>query len=254
MSASQTELPSDDLAVIASRDEQLRAARMAQDVFAQVFRLCVEGDETAAKEKVAQLDEALRNWSHAAADADGRALRLAMLITGLDQWGVAYSGAFGLQAIPALSVLVGGLRTALDAEEEARFGRQFAAIEAGEGNAIDFKIELRRSVHLALWHAMIACEEQEEAEQIAQALGGMLVSLARTMPTLGWRLVADALSHIQIQCVANSLATEGLARETNEALFAALARELPEKTRDLVFAHSAEAVRAWMQAGRGQIH
>ena len=254
MSDPQTEIPSDDLAAIASRDEPLRAARMAQDVFAQLFRLCVGGDEAAAKAGVAQLDEALSNWSRAAASDDARALRLAMLVTGLDQWGVAYSGAFGLQAIPALSVLVGGLRTALDAEDDARFGRQFAAIEASEGNVIDFKIESRRSVHLALWHAMIACEEQKEAEQIAQTLGGMLVSLARTMPTLGWRLVADALSHIQIQCLTNSLATEGLARETNEALFAALARELPENIRDLVFAHSAEAVRTWMQSGRGQVH
>lgn len=243
-------IPPDELAALAPRDVQVRGARMAQDAFAQVFRLSVEGDDAAARAGVAQLDEALSNWARAADEDEARALRMAMLVSGLDQWGVAYSRAFGLQAIPALSALVGGLRTALDAQAEARFARQFAAIDAGEGNVIDFKIETRRSVHLALWHAMIACDERAEAERIAQALGGILVGLAQAMPQLGWRLVADALSNMQIRCLADSLATEGLARETNEALFAALARELPESTRDLVFAHSAEAVRTWLQSGR----
>ena len=251
---SDDSIPADHLAALAPRDVQLRAARMAQDAFAQVFRLSVEGDEAAAGEGVAQVIEALSNWARAGVDDEARALRLAMLVTGLDQWGVAYSRAFGLQAIPALSALVGGMRTALDAEADARFGRQFAAIEAGEGNVIDFKIDLRRTVHLALWHAMIACEERDEAEAIAQALGGMLLGLSSSMPKLGWRLVADALANMQIRCLADSLATEGLARETNEALFAALGRELPSETRDLVFAHSAEAVRTWLQSGRGQVH
>lgn len=247
-------IPPDELAALARRDVQRRAAVMAQDAFAQVFRLSVEGDEAAAGEAVAQLQTALSNWARAGADDEARALRLAMLVTGLDQWGVAWSRAFGLQAIPALSALLGGLRTALDAEADARFGRQFAAIEAGEGNVIDFKIETRRAVHLALWHAMIACEARDEAEPVAEALGGMLVTLSREMPQLGWRLVADALSHMQIRCLSDQLAVEGLAREMNEALFAALSRELPEPTRDLVFAHSAEAVRTWLQSGRGQVH
>jgi hypothetical protein len=252
-SADQT-IPPDELATRAPRETQIRAARMAQDAFAQVFRLSVEGDDEAASDGVAKLDEALSNWARAAGDNEASALRLAMLVGGLDQWGVAYSRAFGLQAIPALSALVGGMRMTLDAGGDAHFGRQFAAIEAAEGNAIDFKIELRRGMHLALWHAMIACEEKHEAERLAQALGGMLLGLTESMPVLGWRLIADALSNIQIQCLANNLATEGLARETNEALFAALARELPEATRDLVFAHSAEAVRTWLQSGRGNIH
>ncbi|MDX5445194.1 MAG: hypothetical protein LPJ87_03965 [Zoogloeaceae bacterium] len=247
-------IPPDELAALAPRDVQLRAARMVQDAFAQVFRLSVEGDEAAAGQAVTQLTDALSNWTQAGADEEARALRLAMLVSGLDQWGVAWSRAFGLQAIPALSALVGGMRTALDAGADARFGRQFAAIDAGEGNLIDFKIDLRRSLHLALWHSMIACEDKDEAEAVAQTLGGMLLGLTSSMPQLGWRLVADALSHMQIRCLADSLATEGLARETNEALFAALARELPPETRDLVFAHSAEAVRTWLQSGRGHIH
>ncbi|MDX5363378.1 MAG: hypothetical protein LPJ91_04400 [Pseudazoarcus pumilus] len=254
MSTPAAAIPPDELAELAPREVQLRAARMVQDAFAQVFRLSVEGDAPAASEGVTQLTETLSNWARAGADEEARALRLAMLVSGLDQWGVAYSRAFGLQAIPALSVLVGGMRTALDAEADARFGRQFAAIEAGEGNVIDFKIDLRRSLHLALWHAMIACEDKDEAEAVAQALGGMLLGLTTSMPKLGWRLVADALSHMQIRCLADSLATEGLARETNEALFAALGRELAPQTRDLVFAHSAEAVRTWLQSGRGNIH
>jgi hypothetical protein len=246
-------IPPDELAALAPRDAQLRAARMAQDAFARedpgkgILR-------HAGGEGVTALIEVLANWARAGADEDACALRLAMIVTGLDQWGMAYSRAFGLQAIPALSALLGALRTGLDAEADARFGRQFAAIEAGEGNVIDFKIEQRRSLHLALWHAMIACEDKDEAEAVAQALGGMLLGLTASMPQLGWRLVADALSHMQVRCLADSLATEGLARETNEALFAALARELSPETRDLVFAHSAEAVRTWLQSGRGNIH
>jgi hypothetical protein len=34
-----------------------------------------------------------------------------------------------------------------------------AASSEIESDAIDFKIELRRSIHLALWHAMAACDE-----------------------------------------------------------------------------------------------
>lgn len=253
-SAVITQIPPDVLASIAARDVQQQAARMAQDAFAKVFRLSVEGDESAAADGVSALREALSNWSRAGGSEDARALRLALLVSGLDQWGVAYSRGFGLQAIPALTALVGALRTELDAEADARFGRQFAAIDASEGNAVDFKIDLRRSIHLALWHAMIACESADEAEQLANVLGSLMLGLVESMPQLGWRLVADALSNIQIQCLANQLATEGLARDTTEALFAALARELPSAQRDLVFAHSAEAVRTWMQSGRGKIH
>lgn len=227
---------------------------MAQDAFAQLFRFSAEGDVPAARQGVAEIRAALANWAQAGEVEEARALRLAMLLFGLDQWGLAYSQAFGLQAIPALTALLGDLRTALSVEEEAHFSRQFAALEAEEGNAIDFKIELRRSMHLALWHAMVASEEREEAEHVAQTLGGLLVGLVRSMPQLGWRLVADALSHIQIRCLTEPLATEGLASETNEALFAALSRELPAEARDLAFAHSAEAVRTWMQSGRGQVH
>lgn len=249
-----TAIPADAFAALAPADVQRRAARMAQDAFAQVFRLTVEGDEDAARAGVAELSAALANWSNAAGDEDAAALRLAMLVGGLDQWGVAWSRAFGLQAIPALSVLVGSLRTALDAPAEARFSRYFAAIDDGEGNVIDFKIELRREIHLALWHAMIACEERDEAEALARSLGGMMLALVQGMRRLGWRLVADALSHIQIRCLSQQLATEGLAQETTEALFAALARELPADRRDLVFGQSARAVHAWQQAGRGAVH
>lgn len=251
---SEHAIPPDDLAARAPREVQRQAAHLAQDAFARVFRLSVEGDAATAGRGVAELDATLSDWARAGGDEDARALRLAMVVTALDQWGVAYSRAFGLTAIPALSALVGGLRAALDAEADARFGRQFAAIGAGEGNVIDFKIEQCRAVHLALWHAMIACEEKDEASAIAEALGGRLVTLARDMPRLGWRLVADVLSQMQIRCLSDRLAVEGLARDMNEALFAAVARALPEATRDLVFAHSAEAVRAWLQTGRGRVH
>lgn len=250
-------IPPDNLLPLASRDTQTQAARMAQDAFSNTFRLTLNEDDDGRARGVARLADSLRNWCGAAPDEDARSVRLAMVVLGLDQWGVAYSRAFGLQAIPGLTELVGALRTALDAREDAQFQRHFELIDASEGNAIDFKIELRRSIHLALWHAMIASDDREQATSILTQLGGMMFALVKLMPELGWRLVADAVANIQIHCLSHSLATEGLARETTEALFAALTRELPPPQRDLVMAHAARSVIAWQQANRtspGPLH
>lgn len=243
-------VPADQLLALANIDVQRRAAFLAQDAFAQVFRLSAGAEDEERARGVDTLRQALANWAAAGEGEDGRALRLAMLLSGLDQWGLAYSRAFGLQAIPALSELMGGLRTALDARDDARLQRQFAAIDAEEGNVIDFKIDLRRAIHLALWHAMIASESRDQAGAILTQLGGMMFVLVRDMPQLGWRLVADALAHIQIQCLAHGLAADGLGREMTTSLFGALAQELPADRRDLVMAHSGRAVMAWQQANR----
>lgn len=243
-------IPVDTLAALVGPDVQKLAARMAQDGFGQVFRLTLNEDDVGRARGVKALMTALRNWSDAADGDEARALRLAMIVAGLDQWGLAYSQAFGLVAIPGLSELVGALRTALEPQQEARFLQQFAAIEAAEGNAIDFKIDLRRGIHIALWHAMIASDEREQATMILTRLGGMMFALVEVMPELGWRLVADALANIQIQCLAEGLAADGLAREMNEALFAALSQELPASHRDRVMAYATQAVLRWQQARR----
>lgn len=243
-------IPPDRLVAIAPVDVQKLAARMAQDAFSQVFRLTLNEDDDGRVRGVGELSVALRTWSAAGDDDDARALRLALIVAGLDQWGLAYSQAFGLVAIPGLSELVGALRVGLDPQQEAKFQQQFAAIEASEGNAIDFKIDLRRAIHLALWHAMIASEEREQATAILVRLGGMMNALVTTMPELGWRLVADALAHIQIRCLSEGLAADGLARDMNEALFVALSNELPPAARDRVMAHAKQAVLAWQQARR----
>lgn len=248
--AAAAAIPDDALAALVGIDAQKLAARMAQDGFSKVFRLTLEADDAGRAAGVGALADAIRNWSRAAGGDDAAALRLALVVTGLDQWGLAYSQAFGLSGIPALSELLGALRTDLDAVADARFQQQFAAIEADEGNAIDFKVDLRRGIHLALWHAMIASTEREQASAILVCLGGMMFALVQRMPTLGWRLVADALAHIQIQCLAEGLAAEGLASEMNAALFASLAKELPADCRDRVLAHATQAVLAWQQARR----
>lgn len=252
-----TEIPPDGLAALIPGDVQKRAALLAQDAFAQVFRLSVSADDAGRAAGVESVRIALANWVDAGECESARALRMALLLSGLDQWGLAYSRAFSLQAIPGLTELVGSLRTALDPREDAQLQRQFAEIERDEGNAIDFKIELRRTIHLALWHAMIASEEREQASAVLTQLGGMMFVLVKTMPQLGWRLLADALAHIQIQCLAHGLAADGLARETTMSLFAALHQELPADRRDLIMAHSSRAVIAWQQANRapaGPLH
>ena len=91
---------------------------------------------------------------------------------------------------------------------------------------------------------------------LAGELGSQLLALARSMPVAGWRLVADALAFIQIRCLADGLAAEGVGQEATQALFVALSRELPKAQREVIMAHAARAVLAWQQASRApeQIH
>lgn len=243
-------LPADGLAKLATSDAQRLAARMAQDAFTRIFRLTLEGDEAALQAAAEEIERLSRNWAHAAMDDESRALRLAMLVSGIDQWALAYAQAFGLTAIPGISGLLGALRNGLDAAADARFQQQFAAIDRAESDAVDFKMELRRNIHMALWHAMIACEERDEAQAILAALGGMLVALVGRMPTLGWRLAADALANIQLRCLAEAAASTELARETNAALFTALRQNLPREISEPMFAHANQAVIAWQQSRR----
>lgn len=249
-SSPENAFPADPLAEWADPDTQRQAARTVQDAFARAFRLTVAEPESVRRAGVEELHAALRNWARAGEGDASRALRLALLMSGLDQWGLAWSQAFGLVAIPGLTELIGALRTGLDVQDEAHFLRQFEALGSAEQNAIDFKVELRRGIHLALWHSAIAADERDEALRLAGQLGGQLLALVRDMPLAGWRLVADALASIQIRCLADGLAAEGIAQEATQALFGALSRELPAEHRDAVMAHAGRAVIAWQQASR----
>ncbi|WP_287365734.1 hypothetical protein [Thauera sp.] len=256
MTATDTVLAPDPLAACVDAQTQRQAAHLAQEAFARVFRLSVGETDEIRLRGVEQLRRELGDWAEADAGDEARALRLALLLTGMDQWGLAWSQAFELVAIPGLTELIGSLRTGLDAADEARFLQQFEAIGRAEENAIDFKVELRRGIHLALWHSSIATQDRDEALRLATQLGSRLLGLLREMPVAGWRLVADALAFIQIRCLADGLAAEGIGQEATQALLAALARELPAAQRDLVMAHAARAVIAWQQANRPpeQVH
>ncbi len=246
--------PVDRLAGVAPAEVQRLAARMAQDAFTQLFRLTLERDAAALQGAVAEIARLSRNWAQAGADDEARALRLTLLLSGIDQWGLAWCQAFRLSASPGVSELLGSLRTGLDAKADAHFEQAFAAIDAAEGDAIDFKMDLRRNIHLGLWHAMIACEDRAEAETILSALGGMMVALTQKMPLLGWRLVADALAHIQLRCLTEAAASTELARDVNAALFTALRQNLPRETSEPMFAHANQVVIAWQQARRAGLN
>ena len=237
----------DAVAGIANPDTQRIAARMAQDIFTAIFRALAqpEGHDPRADDEMARR---CTNWVQAGSDDAGRALRQALLITGLDQWGLAYSQAFGLTGIPALSALIGTLRQRLDPAEDARFQQYFSCIEQEETTAIDFKIDLRRNIHLALWHAMTACEDDAAAEAITRTLGSLLLALERQMPAVGWRLIADALASIQAALLAGDLGERG--QRGTQQLFASLQHALPAERYRHILATSAQAVLAWQQAQR----
>lgn len=239
----------DALSALANSDTQRLAARMAQEVFAGTFRQAVAPDAAEAGKVMSEVETRCYNWSQAGDGDDAKALRLALLISGLDQWGLAYSQAFSLSAIPALSALIGALRTRLDPQADARFQWFYSQIEQVEADAIDFKVELRRAIHLALWHAMAACETDAEAKAIVQSLGSMLVALDKRMPELGWRLIADALANIQV-CLLNDTAATAVAQEGTQQLFEALRHAMPQERYQTILAHSAQVVLAWQQAKR----
>lgn len=248
-----TTIPEDPLAALADAELQRLAARMAQDVFGGVFRQAVSADGVADATALAEVAARCANWCRAAGSGEGRALRLALLISGLDQWGLAYSQAFQLTAIPALSELVGRLRTGIDAQGDALFQRYFAQIDEDEAAAIDFKIALRRAIHLALWHAMAACETAEQAGNIVRPLGGLMLALDQRMPELGWRLLADALASIQISLL-NDASASVVAQEATQTLFASLRHALPAERYQAILAHSGQAVVAWQRAARPAVH
>lgn len=239
----------DALAPLASTDTQRGAARMAQEVFAGTFRQAVAPDSAEAGKAMAEVAARCHNWCQAGDGGDGKALRLALLIGGLDQWGLAYSQAFNLSGIPALSALIGALRTRLDAQADARFQWFYSQIDQVEADAVDFKVELRRNIHLALWHAMAACETEAEAQPILQTLGSLLLALNEHMPALGWRLVADALANIQVRLLEDTGAS-AVAQAGTQQLFESLRHALPEERYRTILAHSAQAVLAWQQAKR----
>ena len=244
-----TDIPADQLATLVAPDTQRLAARMTQDAFTTLFRLTLDANNDQLGAALAEIDIRCRKWCLAADGGEAQALRMALLISGLDQWGLAYSQAFGLTSIPALSMLLGALRGSLDSTADARFLRHFERIEQTEGDAVDFKIELRRNIHLALWHAMAACEAPEDAQRILQALGSMMLVLARRLPLLGWRLLADTLASIQIRLLSDTSAS-ALAQENTQQLFSALRQSLPAEQFQAILAYSGQAVMAWQQSRR----
>lgn len=244
------QIPADQLARLASADTQRLAARMAQDVFAGAFRQSATVDAAPDVGVLGEVAAHCFDWCRAGASDEARALRLAMLISGLDQWGLAYTQAFNLEAIHSLTALIGGLRTRLDAREDTLFQQYFEQINEVESDAIDFKVDLRRGIHLALWHAMAACETNEQVQGIVQPLGSMMVALDGQMPELGWRLLADALANIQIALLSDLVPKSPLAQEGTQQLFASLRHALPAERYQAILAHAGQAVGAWQQASR----
>lgn len=237
----------DPLADRLPRETQLQAARHIQDGFSLAFRLSIESLPQARHTAMAEAAERLKAWSAQTGDPPAQQLRTALILSGLDQWGLAYSQLFGASAMSGLSELVGFLRA------DSRAADALSSIETIDGAeecAFSFKSELRRGIHLALWHAMIASEDREEATAILKHLGAMMLRLVESMPMLGWIVVANTLADIQIRCLEHGLAGTGVAQETTEALFGALNQQLPAEQRQKIMPAATRTVIAWQQSAR----
>ncbi len=225
-----------------------------QDAFVEAFRLTLESGKDVRQASIARLCVPLLEWCRMAEAGEARALRHAMLLYGLDQWGLAYSRAFGPGALTGLSELVGVLRDALDPAAEAACQKAFAQLGEIENGLFSFKAEQQKSLLVALWHGMIAEENRDAATTLAEQLGSMMLGLLKSMPAQGWVIVASALADIQIRCLAHSLAAEGLAQEMTQQLFAALVQNLAPEERQRILGGAGQAVVAWQQAQRATAH
>jgi len=158
-------IPADGLVALAPVDVQKLAARMAQDAFSQAFRLTLNEDDAGRASGVAELSVALRNWSAAGKGDEARALRLALIVAGLDSGGSRTARLSGSSRFGAVGT---GRSSAvgLDPQQEAKFQPQFAAIERPKATRSTSRSICGRAIHLALWHAMIASEEREQATAI----------------------------------------------------------------------------------------
>lgn len=237
----------DPLAEQLPREIQIQAARHAQDGFALAFRLSIESPEKARRRAMQEAAERLTAWAQQAGEPAMQPLRGALILNGLDQWGLAYSQIFGAAAMNGLSELISLLRAAPDASATLQ---ALENIGNTESSALSFKAELRKAIHLALWHAMIAASEREEALDILKQLGGMMLRLPESMPTLGWIIVANTLADIQIRCLEHSLASTGLAQEMTQSLFGALNQQLPAEQRQKIMPAATQTVMAWQQSNR----
>jgi hypothetical protein len=246
-------LPHDSLISLAPRDVQQQAARLVQEAFAAAFRLSIEASAEQRQSAIEKLTGHLVEWT-SMASRDEALLRRTLLMSGLDQWGLAFCDTFGTKALAGVSTLVSLLRNELGVQEEAISQGYLTRLQNEEGAAFDFKVLLRRELHLSLWHAMIAEEDREEAEVIMRHLGGLLLGVYEEMPTLGWRLIADALASIQMRCLSQGLAIEGIGQETTQSLFVSLASALPDDVCTQVMEQSSNAVRAWQEARRSVQH
>lgn len=238
----------DPLAAQLPRETQIHAARLAQDGFAHAFRLTVETLSSERQQPIVAAVKKLNEWVNETGDGEQSALRLAMLLSGLDQWGLAYTQVFGAAAMAGLSELVAGLRATAQGGDGAT--ETIARINDDQASAFSFKAELRKAIHLALWHSMIEDEDRESATATLKQLGGMMLRLVEAMPDLGWIIVAHTLADIQIRCLAHQLATSGLAQEMTQELFGALNQQLPPDQRTKIMAGATQTVVAWQQSSR----
>lgn len=240
----------DAFSTLANAETQHEAAQLAQDVFSEIFRKAFNVAPELLGKALIEAETRSIEWCQKGASSEEQLLRLAMLITGLDQWGMAYTQTFSLTAIPALSALIAALRNRLSKQSNESFQRLFTVIDQIETNVVDFKVELRRSIHLALWHAMAACETEEDAESIIKPLGGMLLGLNQLMPELGWRLIADTLAHIQVQLLSETSPLSDLAHQSTQKLFESLQHAMPREQYQTILRHASQAALAWQQAHR----
>ena len=197
-------LPNDELAGLANVEIQKEAAGLAQDGFTRIFRLLAEGDEAAAELGLSLIEARARDWAGKGENEDDEnpAPR------------PAYQRARSMGAWPgrrpsASTALPGSHRPARQSAQPARrasHGPLRTAVRRHRGTRRQCD---RFQGRAAPWRssgvvARNGCKRRSgTVRRTPDAASGQhdVGTLTETMPNYGWRLLADALAHIQLRCL-----------------------------------------------------
>jgi hypothetical protein len=215
-------------------DAQDDLARRVQRVFTDTLQRSLDSSAPITPAALDAIVDLLKLSPSAAEES-------ALVLFGLDQWGLAYGQAFGTDCLPVLTAVVAHMR----AQSDDATLDHLQTLADDEGAGFQFKLSLRGAIHLGLWHAMVGEVDDAQGKHLAQCLGSQMLALLDAMPQHGWEILARTFAEIQMRCLAHGIAQTGPAKLLNEALFAALHARIPAEKRTRIIAAADQWVATW---------